>query len=163
MQQDRCCNPSRDFIRGEPMALNQQFLQLMVWLKEKNHLPQKSKVVEIGAQQLNDSFLLATQDIARLSKLFGVPTPHLPRPIAPQRHLDPAAPYARSFYTALGFEYSCVDIDRTPGAIPLDLNFDIVPSHLAGQFHLVTNFGTTEHIPNQLNAFKIIHDLAAPG
>ena len=28
---------------------------------------------------------------------------------------------------------------------------------------MVTNFGTTEHIANQLNAFKIIHDLTAPG
>ena len=28
---------------------------------------------------------------------------------------------------------------------------------------MVTNFGTTEHIANQLQSFKIIHDLAAPG
>src|SRR4029077_3954661 len=32
-----------------------------------------------------------------------------------------------------------------------------------GQYDLVTNFGTTEHVINQLNAFKIIHDLTAPG
>jgi hypothetical protein len=25
------------------------------------------------------------------------------------------------------------------------------------------NFGTTEHVANQLNAFKLIHDLAAKG
>jgi SAM-dependent methyltransferase len=33
----------------------------------------------------------------------------------------------------------------------------------AKKFDVVTNFGTTEHIANQLNAFKIIHDLTAPG
>ena len=36
-----------------------------------------------------------------------------------------------------------------------------MPAELKGRFGLVTNFGTTEHIANQLNAFKVIHDLAA--
>ena len=30
------------------------------------------------------------------------------------------------------------------------------------KYHLVTNFGTTEHVANQLNAFEIIHELTAP-
>ena len=32
-----------------------------------------------------------------------------------------------------------------------------------GRYDLVTNFGTTEHVANQLNAMKIIHDLTAVG
>jgi hypothetical protein len=42
------------------------------------------------------------------------------------------------------------------------LNFDSIPPEHEGKYNLVTNFGTTEHVANQLNAFKIIHDLTAP-
>ncbi|HXC29022.1 MAG TPA: hypothetical protein VNV38_13785 [Stellaceae bacterium] len=47
--------------------------------------------------------------------------------------------------------------------LPLDLNYDDVPADLVGKHQLVTNYGTTEHVANQLNAFKVMHDLAAPG
>ena len=51
------------------------------------------------------------------------------------------------------------DIDGTPGAIPLDLNYDRAPFLMRRRFALVTNYGTTEHIANQFNVFKVIHDL----
>lgn len=70
---------------------------------------------------------------------------------------------ARDFWTWLGFKYAAIDIDGSPGSIPLDLNYDSAPSHVLGKYQLVTNFGTTEHVANQLNAFKIIHDLVACG
>jgi hypothetical protein len=54
-------------------------------------------------------------------------------------------------------------VDGSPGSIPLDLNYDQVPAQLRSKFGLVTNFGTTEHVCNQMNAFSIIHELAAPG
>jgi hypothetical protein len=147
------------------VGLNARFLQLMVWLKQQEGIAPGQKVIEIGAQQLNNNFLAARADIDRLAKLFGVPTPDLPSPVGagPGHMLHSEAPLAGNFYRSLGFDYSCIDIDGTPGSIPLDLNCDPVPSHLVGQFHLVTNYGTTEHVTNQLNAFKVIHDLAAPG
>ena len=146
------------------MALNQQFLQLMAWLKEQGHLDAGRKVVEVGQQQLNDAFLRAKEDIGQICRLFGVAPPSLPGPLAADgnRMLNPNAPYARAFYEALGYAYAYVDIDA-PGGYPRDLNFDSVPAHLVGQHHLVTNFGTTEHVTNQLDAFKIINDLAAAG
>src|SRR5712691_6610051 len=78
-------------------------------------------------------------------------------------HLDPSAPPARDFWTWLGFEYAAIDVDESPGSIPLDLNVDSVPLETRETFHLITNFGTTEHVANQLNAFKVIHDLTAVG
>jgi hypothetical protein len=78
-------------------------------------------------------------------------------------HLDAEAPSARPFWEWLGFNYAAIDIDESPGSIPLDLNVDSALSDIIGSFDLVTNFGTTEHVANQLNAFKIIHDLAAVG
>src|SRR5215211_7852346 len=64
---------------------------------------------------------------------------------------------------AFGSGYAAIDIDASPGSIPLDLNFDDVPAEFKASFALVTNFGTTEHVANQLNAFKTIHDLAEVG
>ena len=76
-------------------------------------------------------------------------------------HLDSKAPPARHFWQWLGFEYAAIDIDGSPGSIPLDLNYDRIPTQAKGKYGLVSNFGTTEHVANQLNAFEIIHDLTA--
>ncbi len=73
------------------------------------------------------------------------------------------APLAREFWTWLGLNYASIDIDGSPGSIPLDLNYDEVPTELIGKYDVVTNFGTTEHVANQLQSFKIAHDLATPG
>jgi hypothetical protein len=147
------------------MGLNVRFLKLMIWLKEQGYIAPGQRVAEIGAQQLNNYFLKATDDIKHLSQLFNVAVPSLPSPIGdgPDQQLNPSAPRAEVFYRSLGFDYSCVDIDNNPSSISLDLNFDTAPTSLTGKFNLVTNFGTTEHVVNQLNAFKLIHDLAAPG
>jgi hypothetical protein len=59
--------------------------------------------------------------------------------------------------------YAAIDVSDTPGNIPLDLNFDSVPRRMRHRFQLVTNFGTTEHVANQLNGFRIIHDLTTLG
>jgi hypothetical protein len=77
--------------------------------------------------------------------------------------LDASAPWARQFWTWLGFDYASIDIDGSPASVPLDLNYDDVPADFKRRFQLVTNYGTTEHVANQLNAFKVIHDLASPG
>jgi hypothetical protein len=73
------------------------------------------------------------------------------------------APLAREFWRWLGCTYAATDIDGNPDSIPLDLNVDPVPAGATGRYDLVTNLGTTEHVANQFNAFKVIHDLAAPG
>jgi hypothetical protein len=84
-------------------------------------------------------------------------------PDGSQNVLDVNAPWARQFWTWLGLSYAAIDIDGTPGSIPLDLNYDNVRGEARGKYDVVTNFGTTEHVANQLHAFKIIHDLTALG
>ena len=64
----------------------------------------------------------------------------------------------QALYTALGFNYSCTDVDPQFNSIPLDLNFDEVPAAHRGKYDFVTNHGTSEHILNQYNVFKAIHD-----
>jgi SAM-dependent methyltransferase len=150
------------------MALSVLSLELLTRLRKSGALAEPTSVVEIGAQQLGNDFLRARDRMENLGQLFGV-TAKLDLP-APQEtyiveggseHLPESAPLARPFWEWLGFEYASVDIDGSPNSIPLDLNFDSIPEWAKGKFGLVTNFGTTEHVTNQLNAFKVIHDLTA--
>jgi hypothetical protein len=47
--------------------------------------------------------------------------------------------------------------------VRFDLNSDSVPANLKGHFDFVTNAGTTEHVFNQANCFKVLHDLTKVG
>ena len=141
-------------------------LPLLMALKRRGYIPNGSAVIEIGAQQLDESFVGATEDIAATGRFFGVtgPPPSFAR-TGPRSDTDvlAGAPLAREFWTWLGLNYASIDIDGSPGSIPLDLNYDEVPTDLVGRYDVVTNFGTTEHVANQLQSFKIIHDLATAG
>lgn len=60
---------------------------------------------------------------------------------------------------------SCVMFDSNgkDGAVKQDLNFP-VDSKYFGQFDVVTNFGTSEHVaPDQMPCFQTIHDLCDVG
>jgi len=145
------------------MGLNEHFLHLMIGLKQSDRL-QGHRVIEIGAQQLSDAFLRDTAAQRQLAVLCGINPDLLPKLPTSGAAIRPGSePHARAFYEALGYEYACIDIDGSDDAIQLDLNYDEVPAQYRGCFDLVTNFGTTEHVMNQLNAFKVIHDLTAPG
>lgn len=127
-------------------------------------------MMEIGAQQLATSFLSSPDRLQLLGQVFGIdklfklPPPKRSHIVHGElEHLDSQAPFARDFWLWLGFDYAAVDIDGSPGSIPLDLNYDSAPPGETGKYDLVTNFGTTEHVANQLNAFKLIHDLTRHG
>jgi hypothetical protein len=153
------------------MGLDITDIDLLARLSESGHIQSGHAVVEIGAQQLSDSFLKSREALAHLAALHGISLP-CPLPSALEttgivhgnlQHLAAEAPPASQFWTWLGYRYASIDIDGTPGSISLDLNYDDVPEPHRGAYAIVTNCGTTEHVANQLNAFKIIHELAAVG
>jgi len=151
------------------MGIGIDAVPLLSKLRQGEYLPTPSAVVEIGAQQLANSFLEGQSQVDALGELFGVKTKFAMPEVKPTHlvhgtleHLDPQAPFARGFYEWLGFRYASIDIDGSPGSIPIDLNYDAVPRRHKGKYQLVTNLGTTEHIANQLNAFRAIHELTAP-
>jgi hypothetical protein len=152
------------------MGIGSDFLEMLARLRIAELIQPGAAVVEIGAQQLDNSFLEASERINSLGVLFGVDHPSTLPPARPTHivhgtleHLGAEAPPARLFWNWLGFNYAAIDIDGSPGSIPLDLNYDSVPPDSVGKHDLVTNFGTTEHVANQLNAFKVIHDLTSLG
>jgi hypothetical protein len=154
------------------MGISRRDVEVLIRLREGGYLPDHGAVIEIGAQQISNSVLRSGPEVEQLGRLFGAKSPlPLGAPVRGGAGPSPGgyepmsqeAPWARELWTWLGWSYAAIDIDGSPGSIPLDLNFATVPRALAGKHHLVTNFGTTEHVANQLNAFKIVHDLAAPG
>ena len=67
----------------------------------------------------------------------------------------------KNWFQALGWDHTSVDINGKDGALPLDLTQD----QDLGQFDLVTNFGTTEHIGDDIAqqgvAWRNIHRACA--
>lgn len=152
------------------MAVDVKNLCLLLSLAERRYIKRNGRIVEIGAQQLANSVLRSKELVRRAEAAFGAGHRFsLPASrsaafsSARIEMLDNDAPAARDFWISLGFEYASIDLDRNPDSVPLDLNYDQVPDVLKSRYDLVTNFGTTEHICNQMNAFKAIHDLAALG
>jgi len=152
------------------MGVDSKNLQLIVSLGEQRYIKRNGRILELGAQQLSNSVLRSAELVRRAEIIFGathrmtLPTLR-PTVLSPGmvELLDNDAPPARDFWISLGFDYASIDLDKSPGSIPLDLNYEQVPSALRNKYDLITNFGTTEHICNQMNAFRAIHDLAAPG
>jgi hypothetical protein len=67
--------------------------------------------------------------------------------------------YFFEFATLCGLEYVAYDIFPGEKITIFDLNRHGVKQEHRGYFDCVFNFGTTEHVFNQYNAFKVIHDL----
>src|SRR5690242_10168804 len=104
-------------------------VEVLIKLREEGYLPDQAAVIEIGAQQVSNSVLRAITKVEHLGRLFGAHSaPPLPQPLASDvnpegyERQSPAAPAARELWKWLGCSYSAIDIDGSPGAIPLDLN-----------------------------------------
>src|SRR6185312_6934783 len=116
------------------MGLNEHFLGLMIGLQKQGHLKGR-RVMEIGAQQLSDAFLRDRRAMEELARLLGKSLADLPNLPASTAGIAPGdEPYSRVFYQALGYDYTCVDIDGSPDAVPLDLNYDEAPAEHRGKY-----------------------------
>ena len=62
-----------------------------------------------------------------------------------------------------GFEVTVIDIDGKKKALPLDLSVPIEDEDLLGSFDLLVGFALIEHIEDQYELFKNIHNLCRPG
>jgi hypothetical protein len=71
--------------------------------------------------------------------------------------------FAGALFEKANMQYESLDVADGYRTTILDLNTAALPATLRGKFDLVLNFGTTEHILNQLNCFAVIHDAAKVG
>lgn len=149
------------------MGLGAQFLDELIALKRSDAVT-TGKVIEIGAQQLANSFLRADGTLGEAYRLFDCRRPDLGTPrdagiVDGLEHQPDDAPSSRQFWESLGFNYACIDFGGLRDSFAVDLNRDAVPRRLRGTGDLVVNAGTTEHVANQDNAFRVIHDLTRRG
>ena len=143
------------------MGLTSELIRELIGLKRLGLLAATRSVAEIGAQQLTDQFLHAVEDRNELYRLFGATPIDLGQPIG-QESFTAHAPSSQPFWRSLGLDYVAIDLFGE-GVVKLDLNRDCVPQALRDSRDLVVNWGSTEHVANQDNAFRVIHDLTKPG
>jgi hypothetical protein len=113
-------------------------------------------VVELGAQNV---WCPRPELVKSLFKAFDRPPPS-------QDMLDRFANWkgsALELHEGLGHAYKCIDVDPQFNSIQMDLNFDTCPPEHKSKYDFVTNHGTSEHLINQHNFFKVAHDLTKPG
>jgi 2-polyprenyl-3-methyl-5-hydroxy-6-metoxy-1,4-benzoquinol methylase len=138
------------------MGLGPPILALYRQLKGLGAFDGISSVMELGAQNV---WCPRAELVKNLFRAFDKPAP-------PQEMLDRFANWkgsAKELYTALGFDFHCIDVDPQFESIRLDLNFDECPPDHVGKYDFVTNHGTSEHLLNQQNFFKVVHELTKPG
>lgn len=141
------------------MGLGRAFLSDLIKLKRSGALDGATRIVEIGAQQISTTMLEADDLLVELYGLFGCERPFLGN--SNYRDFTKEAPLSSTFWKSLGFSYWATDFQGHRDSFSLDLNRDSAPVELRGAFDLVLNTGTTEHVANQDNAFRVIHDLTA--
>jgi hypothetical protein len=142
------------------MGSTAKTLERLKHLTSIGALPPGSSICDIGAtqffghhdQQAIRAFLNFYADKFSLAK----------RPDAvPPEQLDAIANdgFLGDLLLLAGFQYKALDIFHATNTILFDLNIHAPGPDLIERFDLVMNFGTTEHVFNQLRAFQTIHTL----
>jgi hypothetical protein len=168
------------------LGIGKDIIDLLIELRASGHLGAHFAVLEVGAQQLSEDLLTHQEKLAQLGAMFGTTQPLFSPSQRELARFAADAPSASDFWRWLGFDYTAIDVfgnprlirldardfwlwlgfdystQESPSSITLNLNYDSAPSYAAQKYDLVTNFGTTEYIANQLNAFEVIHDLTKP-
>lgn len=150
------------------MALSHSLIQMLFDLRRQGAIGtgEPLSMIELGEQNWFGD--IPAEDVG-----FIIDNANLPDERRQQLHEELAAvlerkdrqrmwDLAKIFYKVV-FNYSsykAIDLHGTTEALMLDLN---EPLNLNEQFDLVTNIGTTEHVFNQYQAFKSIHELVRPG
>ncbi|MCE2949586.1 MAG: methyltransferase domain-containing protein [bacterium] len=146
------------------MGTSAKTLSRLIAFHHQGLLPAGGSIVELGAQEL-----YCTGEEEHLREVIAYFHGHLPS-------IRPPGDYSRAELTAFadrgmlgnllaacGFRYLALDIFEAPNTRLFDLNVESPGADLAGQFDLVTNYGTTEHVVNQYLSMKTMHELARPG
>jgi len=134
-------------------------------------LPAGSKVLDIGSSNL---YSASSQELANFIADYKPEAAAEPGTAEFIRRLSDGSDYSpetgsanESFVGELldfcGLDYTSFDIAAGYNTKILDLNRSHLPEQYRSAFDLVLNFGTTEHVMNQLNSFEIIHDATRVG
>jgi hypothetical protein len=139
------------------------------WLSEQGYLPRKGRLLDIG-----ESCLLGAtaEDIRFMLERHGARlepgrASRLAETYA-RRSQIPRDPHVESLFLAelmeqTEVEYVAFDVVSVYKAQLFDLNVHCLAADKRNSFDIAFNFGTTEHLFNQFNAFRVIHEAVRPG
>lgn len=71
----------------------------------------------------------------------------------------PSCETGKKLFTSIGFQHTSIDINGKDRALPIDLTKPIRDRELLSNFDIITNSGTTEHVPDQFECFKNLHNM----
>lgn len=137
------------------MAINFSYLQ---YLHRKNLLKKNTRLLDIGCSNLYGA---EKEDIFALAQDFGGVDEQFAQDLAEKSAKKEA--FAGVLLDRLGIDYHAIDFAEDYKTTKFDLNKDNIPRNFKNSFDIVLNFGTTEHVINQANSFRVIHDAAKTG
>lgn len=136
------------------MGTSPDNLDKIIELHKGGHFKTPAVIADLGCEQVYED---AVESSRRFLTYFGRSVPEGHPALLTKNS------YTGHLFKAAGFNYRSFDVVEAPFCERLDLNTDIAPRDLRGRCDLVFNFGTTEHVMNQFNSMRIMHDLAKPG
>jgi len=143
-------------------------LDRMLYLQAKGHLSRsKNKLLDIGPQNV---YHITDDQISRfLENQNGViPGQQLEAEIKRVIYFSTPRPGERTTLLSeltdlTDIEYNSFDVCPGLKTEIVDLNYDSLSERYREYYDIVLDFGTTEHIFNQWNSFRIMHDALKPG
>jgi hypothetical protein len=131
-------------------------LQALVALVEE-HVPVGGQILDIGSQDISAATVSDLQPV--MSKLHG----DRAEALIGQRFRQGQTWKVADLFDGSSYRHQSVDLYPGKSIITADLNTFSVQGEHRGAFHLVANLGSTEHIFDQTNVFRCIHDFARVG
>ena len=145
------------------------WLSNIEYLSSRGHLPAAGcRILDIGSQNL---YFATPERIRRFVERHG----RIEDEAAFLREAERISYYStprpgeRTAYVSELFDltpaicYTSFDVCPALKTEILDLNVEACPARFRGTFDVVFNFGTTEHIIDQVNSYRVMHDALKVG
>lgn len=146
------------------MGASAKTLSRILSLHQRGLVPSGAAVIDLGTQQLFCSGQIqAIEEIIRHFAATDAAVRKLEAYSAAQLNDFADKGLLGDLLIACGFAYCALDIFEASHTTLFDLNVQSVDDEMRERFDLVTNLGTTEHIINQYQAMKSMHELARVG
>jgi hypothetical protein len=126
------------------------------WLGKAGKIPRSASVLDFGSQNIWGDVKLS--DLRDFAATYGATIAD----DALTAHVKPGSK-AEHLMAAAGFRYRAFDVYSGGATQIFDLNLDQLEAADRERFDVVTNCGTSEHIANQFNVFKVAHEALKVG
>lgn len=141
---------------GKNLGFSSGTLYRYRWLGRAGKIPRGARVLELGSQNVWGDFDLS--QVRDFMAVFGaaVPDERLRSNVVPGVKVE-------HLMRDAGFRYAAFDVYSRGATRAFDLNSDSLGWRERGRYDVVTNCGTSEHVANQFNTFKVAHDALKVG